>query len=221
MNQEQAGPRKPGRPNRNDSDARGALLDAGLACVVEHGSSAVSIKQIAEQAGVTPASLHYHFADKSGLLDALIEERLLPVMAGLRHALADADSSPAVQASALVEGVFAMVEQHPWLPRLWLREVLSEGGALREVLVARIAPILPQALAQQFLAAQKRGELSPALDPRLLVVSLIGLTLFPLAAEPIWSQVFAPALANHHRLKQHTLALIQSALSATTVGPPA
>ena len=55
----------------------------------------------------------------------------------------------------------------------------------------------------------------------LLVVSLIGLTLFPLAAEPIWSQVFAPAPPDHHRLKQHTLALIQSALSAPNAGPSA
>lgn len=182
--------------------------------MVEHGSSAVSIKQIADQAGVTPASLHYHFADKAGLLEALIEERLLPVMCGLQQGLADARPSPAEQASALVEGIFAMVEQHPWLPRLWLREVLSEGGALREVLVARMAPILPQALAQHFAAAQTRGALNSALDPRLLVVSLIGLTLFPLAAEPIWSQVFAPEPPNRARLKQHTLALIQSALNA-------
>jgi hypothetical protein len=40
------------------------------------------------------------------------------------------------------------------------------------------------------------------------VVSLIGLTLFPLAAEPIWRRVFDAADIDYARLESHTLALL-------------
>ena len=39
--------------------------------------------------------------------------------------------------------------------RLWVREVLCEGGALRELLLSRIAPLIPQAMAARFAAAQQ------------------------------------------------------------------
>ena len=38
--------------------------------------------------------------------------------------------------------------------------------------------------------SQRAGQLNPDLDPRLLVVSLVGLTLFPAAGAPIWRQMF-------------------------------
>jgi len=73
------------------------------------------------------------------------------------------------------------VAAHPWLPALWVREVLCEGGALRGVILEKFASQVPQALAAKFAQAQRDGMLNPDLDPRLLVVSMMGLTLFPAA----------------------------------------
>ena len=71
-----------------------------------------------------------------------------------------------------------------------MREVLNEKGALRDVLHNIIAPQVTQLLARTLVDAQKRGAISADLDPRLLVVSLVGLTMFPLAAEHIWRRIF-------------------------------
>ena len=57
-------------------------------------------------------------------------------------------------------------------------------------MIERIGPVLPQALAARFAAAQQAGQLNAQLDPRLLVASLVGLTMFPLASAPIWQQLF-------------------------------
>jgi hypothetical protein len=91
---------------------------------------------------------------------------------------------------------------------------LSEHGALRPVLLEQISPQVPRVLAQALAEAQKRGALNADLDPRLLVVSLIGLTLFPLAAEPIWRRVFDAGDIDHDALLQHTLALLDRGLGA-------
>ena len=48
-------------------DLRLRLLDAALACFVRKGIAATSLRDIATEAGVTPALLHYYFGDKAQL----------------------------------------------------------------------------------------------------------------------------------------------------------
>jgi TetR/AcrR family transcriptional regulator len=91
---------------------------------------------------------------------------------------------------------------------------LSEGGALREHLMTRVAPQIAPMLAERFADAQRRGLLNPALDPRLTVVSLIGLTIFPLAAQSIWRRLLDADDVDTDALIRHTLALLGSGLAA-------
>jgi AcrR family transcriptional regulator len=184
------------------------LLDAAIACFARHGIAATSLRAIATEAGVTPAMLHYYFGDKPQLQQAVIEERLLPATAQLRETLAAAGDDVAALVAAFVRGIGEVIARHPWLPSLWVREVLCEGGALREVMLQRIAPQVPLMMAQRFAVAQKKGRLNPDLDPRLLMVSLVGLTLFPAAGAPIWRRIFDADDLDADALRLHTLALL-------------
>ncbi len=174
--------------------------------------TAASVRRIAAAAGVTPALINYYFGGKEGLREAVIEERLMPMFADLRGRLASAGDDPHAAARAFVQGVHAMVARHPWLPALWVREVLTEGGGLREMLVKVISPDMPRMLAGRFAAARESGSLNKSLDPRLLVVSLVGLTMFPLAAAPIWQRVFDAGEVDAAQLEHHTLALLEQGM---------
>jgi AcrR family transcriptional regulator len=198
---------------------RERLLDAALACFVAEGIKAASLKSIAHRAGVTPALVHYYFGSKDELQAAVVEERFLPVGLALREVLGDPARPARELAAGFVDGVHALVQCHPWLPVIWVREILTEGGALREAMLSRIAPMVPQALAARFAQAQREGAINAALDPRFLVVSLIGLTLFPLAAEGIWRRVFPDGALDHARLRAHTLALLDGALEVRDATP--
>lgn len=206
--------RAPGRPAAASPELRPRLLDAAIACFARTGIAATSLRSIATEAGVTPALLHYYFGDKAQLVQASIDERLLPALAPMRAHVEQARGDPATLVAGYVRGVAAMVAQNPWVPSLWVREVLCEGGALREVLFSRLIPQLPQMLAQRFATAQAAGELNPGLDPRLLVVSLVGLTLFPAAGAPIWRRLFAADDLDADALVGHTLALLDRGVGA-------
>ena len=114
--------------------------------------------------------------------------------------------------AGFVRGMGQTIERHPWLPALWVREVLCEGGALRDVMFNRVAPQLPVKLAAAFAEAQSQGRLNPDLDPRLLVTSLVGLTLFPATGAPIWRRVFAADDIDAQTLLTHTVALLDRGL---------
>ena len=207
-----------GRPRGDESDLRASLLDAAIAVYARAGIGATSLRAIASEAGVTPAMLHYYFGDKDRVTQALVDERLLPALAPVRARLEQVGDDPMELAQAFVRGIGALVAEHPWLPPLWVREVLCEGGALREVLFHKALPNLPRLLAQRFAAARADGRLNPALDPRLLVVSLVGLTLFPAAGAPIWRAVFEASDIDAGTLLRHTLALLGGGLAATPSG---
>jgi TetR/AcrR family transcriptional regulator len=210
--------RRAGRPSGDDQDLRAHLLDVAIAQFSRNGIAATSLRAIAIDAHVTPAMLHYYFGDKPRLVQALIDERLLPALTPLRAQLERAGSDPAVLIEGFVSGIAGVVASHPWLPSLWVREVLCEGGELREVLFNQAIPNLPQMLASRFAAAQADGRLNADLDPRLLVVSLVGLTLFPAAGAPIWRRAFGAEGLRPEVMLKHTLALLDRGAGAARSG---
>jgi len=202
-------PRRPGRPPADGVDQRERLLDTAVACFSRDGIAGTSLRQLARESEVTPAMLHYYFGSKDRLVEAVIAERLMPVLDGLRSHLGSAQGKDAATLlRTLVRGFFATIENHPWLPPLWVREVLCDAGQLRDLIVTRVAPQLPVPVVRQLTEAQARGEINPDLDPRLLFVTLIGLTVFPFAAAPIWRQALSATDIDSDRLLDHTLAFL-------------
>lgn len=62
---------KPIEPN----ETRDQILDAAEALFAGHGFHGVTVRQVARQAGVDPALLHYYFDSKRGLFDAAFLRR--------------------------------------------------------------------------------------------------------------------------------------------------
>lgn len=205
--------RSPGRPSGDSGeDQRARLLDAALILFSEQGIAVSTLRSIATRAGVNPSLVHYYFGDKAQLQQAVIEERLIPMVDRLREAIPLHGDSVAELVGTFVRGIGALVTAHPWFPALWVREVLCEGGALRDLMFERIAPQLPLRMAERFARAQRDGGLNPDLDPRLLMVSLVGLSLFPAASAPIWQHMFKLDGLDMQALGRHTLVLLDRGL---------
>lgn len=207
--------RRPGRPAATVAvaDPRGRLLDAALVLFARQGIAATSLQSVAAEAGVTPAMLHYYFGNREQLLDVLVQERLLPLLARILQRVAGNGGigEPDALVRAFVPAVMETVAAHPWLPPIWLREVLTEGGQMRSRVMQQSRQFAPL-LQARFAQAQAAGRLNPGLDPRLLLVSMIGLTLFPFAAAPIWRNLFDAGDITTDTMIRHTLALLTHGL---------
>src|SRR5918912_1546728 len=66
-------PRRRGRP---PSGGREAIREATLALLRERGVARLTTRDVAERAGVSEASVYYHYGDKAGLLRAVFEDGL-------------------------------------------------------------------------------------------------------------------------------------------------
>lgn len=209
--------RAPGRPSGESVDLRQRLLDATVTCFARQGIAGSSLREIASEAGVTPALLHYYFGGKDALVEAVIEEKLMPVMQQLRGPMLEAGGDLHALIRGFVRTIISTALAQPWLPQLWVREVLHEGGGLRRLMFDRIGPVVPHALANFFARAQAQGRLNPRLDPRLLVASLVGQTMFMAASAPIWRGVFDAGDVDADALCDHVLALLEYGLELRDV----
>lgn len=79
-------PRRRGRP---PAGGREAILAAALQLLRERGIARVTSREVAAMAGVSEASVFYHYKDRAGLLRAVFEQGLEPLQAlAARGALA-------------------------------------------------------------------------------------------------------------------------------------
>ena len=199
-------PRQPGRPAAGRHDHREALIDAARDYFAAHGYAASSLRQIAIAAKVTPALSHYYFKDKAGLLEAVVEQRVAPLVQALGGAVAAAGPDPVAGLRAFVSAYTRTAASHPWLPQLIVREVLSNEGALRATFPERFAGGMAAMLRGLVTAGQVRGDFRADLDPREIVMSIVSLCIFPFVAAPLVNLTLgigtgpdrAEALTAHH-----------------------
>jgi AcrR family transcriptional regulator len=69
-------PKRRGRP---PSGGREAILDAALALLAEAGVAKLTSREVAARAGVSDASVYYHFGDRAGLLQAVFARGIKPL----------------------------------------------------------------------------------------------------------------------------------------------
>jgi len=74
-------------------DLRRALIDAAGRLLEAEGPSALSLRAVAREAGVSPAAPYHHFKDKGELLEAVAQEGWTLLDAALAKAKAEAPSA--------------------------------------------------------------------------------------------------------------------------------
>src|SRR5215813_6327124 len=106
--------RAPGRPAKARGDQRERLLDVALALFSRNGIAETPLSAIARRARVTPALMHYYFGNRDKLLDALMDERIAPLVMRVGLRLGEAGGDPAALIRAFVTHMLTMLAENPW-----------------------------------------------------------------------------------------------------------
>ncbi len=208
-------PRGPGRPRGPaQDDLRDRLLDIAVTLFARDGVGPTTLAAIAREAGVTAPMVHYHFKTRDQLLDAVVEARIRPLIdqvmgPALMAITGDAAALDLAQAvSGVAQRMVAVASATPWFPPLWIREIASEGGQLRERVFARIALERATVLVERIARAQAAGAVNPALQPPPVMVSVIGLAMLPLATRALWGRLPLAEQVSDEAIGRHVAALL-------------
>lgn len=219
-------PRGPGRPRGPSQDGlRERLLDIAVALFARDGVGPTTLAAIAREAGVTAPMVHYHFKTRDQLLDAVVEARIRPLIdevTGPALAVIGSDAhlpDLAHTVAGVAQRMVAVAAATPWFPPLWIREIASEGGQLRERVFQRIALERATLLVNRIARAQAAGAINPALQPPLVMVSLIGLAMLPLATRALWGRLPLADQVSDEAIGQHVAALLLHGIGAVGGAP--
>jgi AcrR family transcriptional regulator len=207
---EPAPARRPGRPSgaARGPEQRARLLDVALMLFARQGLVDTTLGAIAREAGYTPAMVHYYFKTRDQLIDVLIDERFAPLRTALGGAFRENHDDPVAAITELARRLVAMAREYPWFPSLWVREVISEGGLLKKRMNERFGDTQHKASLARIAKWQKQGLLNPDIEPSLLFVSVLGLTILPLAASNAWRNDPARSRLTADDIARHALALL-------------
>jgi len=204
--------RPPGRPATTAaSGARDQLLSAAVELFSQQGVAATTFAMIAKRAALTPAMLHYYFEDRGRLLDAVVHERMAPVIEHVWNPVT-ADAPPTVLIRGIVERLLDGIERMPWIPSTWIREVLNEGGALR-TRVLECVPFDKVRIVSEAIRRQQRARrFNRDVDPVLIIFSILGLVMVHCATARFWAETFHQKPPDRTGLQRHIASLLLDGL---------
>jgi AcrR family transcriptional regulator len=210
------------RPVVEDFDVREHMLDLATQLFAERGIAATTVAQIAAAAGVTSAMVHYYFTNREQLLDAVVDERIARAVTFVWSGNPTAkrnESDPFALVHELVGRLFEVTERMPWLPSLWMREIVNEGGLLRERMIKRVPVEHLKRFAAQVAKAQQAGTVNPGLEPMFLFNSIMALVMLPLATSKIWHSARGLPKLDREVLHRHVSALLTAGMQQPRKAP--
>ncbi len=152
----------------SDPSSRDRIKRAAMALFVTHGVDAVSMRDIADAAGMKAPSLYAHFKSR----EALVNEMFLTGYAGYGRRLADAAATPGSFHDRLDAMIRLICRLHAEDPVLFNFLLVTQHGNLRDVpLEAAANPV--EVLCRAVAEAMDRGEI-PRREPELVAAALMG-----------------------------------------------
>ena len=181
--------RGPGRPRHSEGeggDVRERLLDAAIELAVEHGFEASGLREIAAHAEVSPGMIAYYFGDREGLYEAMFRRVFDRISAQVQTLLDDPERTAVDRIDEMVRIQVSAIAADPWLPRLIMREVLSRGESRMTEFVGDVVAKGPLIRMVEWLEEeQAKHVIRDDFDPRMLAMTIAGLTSFPFLMLPV------------------------------------
>ncbi|SDL35837.1 TetR/AcrR family transcriptional regulator [Kriegella aquimaris] len=159
-----------------DSSTEKIILKAAIAIFQKKGMAGARMQEIADEAKINKAMLHYYFRNKQQLFEAVFMEafqKFAPQMNGIFNS--EAPVFKKIQDFA--ENYISFVLENPYLPTFLIQEININPDFADSFFNAHSSPN-PISFEKQIAHEVEKGILKPT-DPKQLLLNLFSLCAFP------------------------------------------
>jgi AcrR family transcriptional regulator len=206
-----------GRPaGSSGREGRAALLDAARSLLAETGVEGITLRAIAERAGVRAPLINYYFGSK----EELFKEVVGSVSKEIRDRLADtiaADSPWELRFRAYITNLLRALSADPYAPRLVMEHFILPDNAATDEFTREVAQPQVAQLSALIHEGIQAGVLRPV-DIRFMVPSMMGMCVFYFLSNPMLTRVFAEDMNNPQAVEaygEHVCALLLNGILLT------
>jgi AcrR family transcriptional regulator len=163
------------------------IIEAARLVFFRKGFTGARMQDIADEAGINKALLHYYFRNKEKLFEVIFRdafETLVPQVVDVFES--DMDFFDKIR--GVTQVYISMAMNNPYIPLFVLNQMHTDPGQFRKSFgtIARRIP-LPQ-FKQEISKAVRKGIIRPV-DPHQLIMHILSLCLFPFIARPMFQLV--------------------------------
>jgi AcrR family transcriptional regulator len=173
--------------NASIHDTERKILEAARKVFISKGMHGARMQEIADEAGINKALLHYYFRSKDKLFQAIFREtfqELMPKAMGIFQEEGTFEDKLRLFVSNYID----TISKNHFLPVFVFNEINQNPEMLTEFVDA-LKP-LQQVVAAELQKMVTSGEYRP-INPIQFISSVMAMTLFPFLVKPLLANAFA------------------------------
>lgn len=157
------------------------ILKAAQTVFIEKGMDGSRMQEIANEAGINKALLHYYFRTKQKLFEAIFKSVFKQIFPNIKEFIIS-ELSIEEKVGFFIDNYIAVLLKNPFLPTFILKEINRDPEFLASVIKSQ--GINPNQITEMLKKEMEAGNIRK-MDPRELMVNLLALSIFPFAAKPL------------------------------------
>ena len=158
------------------------ILDAAKNIFQEKGMDGARMQEIADNAGINKAMLHYYYRSKQLLFEAVFKNAF-SLLAPQLNAILNDDSSIEEKIKSFTSNYISFIIKHPYLPNFIIQELNRNQDFILKLKDNKGFPNLDK-FKKQVDEEVKKGIIKPT-SAEQLFINILALNIFPFVAKPL------------------------------------
>jgi TetR/AcrR family transcriptional regulator len=159
------------------------IYEAARKIFIQKGMEGARMQEIADEAGINKALLHYYFRSKENLFNAIFKDIFSRFMLKTRESILS-DIPDKEKILGMIDNYVDLIHANPYVPQFIINEINRDPKVLKDLMFE--TGIEPQEILKLFINYSRKLKI----DPRHIIVSILGMVIFPVAAKPLIQMVY-------------------------------
>jgi TetR/AcrR family transcriptional regulator len=171
---------------KSDQNTETRILEAAKVVFHKKGFDGARMQEIADEAGINKALLHYYFRSKENLFNAVFREAFRDFFRRILGILGS-DKPVSEKIPFIFNDYITFLQQNSYIPWFILNSLHQNPESITSIF--EDTGFHPQMIIESLEQSMKRENLEVT-DARQMIVNVIGLSVFPIIAKPMLIKVF-------------------------------
>ena len=189
------------------------ILDAAKRVFLRKGYAAARMQEVADEADINKAMLHYYFRSKEKLFNVILAEAVGRVAPIINRTLTEPGLSVLEKLELISERHMQVIFQEPHLPLFLIHELSQRRDTIAKEIGEQVDQSALLAFFQQVTEEGLAGKIKQV-DPVHLILNAISLTVFPFVIGPIVQAMSGASPENYEAILKDRKEEVRKALRA-------
>lgn len=184
-----------------------AILEAARKVFIKRGFSGARMQEIADEAQINKAMLHYYFRSKEKLFEVIIEDTMAMIVGKFGQAL-ESEGTVIEKLERIIEVYISNIRENPHMPIFILHELSQNRLQFLEAVKSKIHR-MPNFLEffQQIQKEQEAGLIKPV-PPVHLLLNVLSMCVFPFVVKPVFCNIIEIPEEQFDMLMNHRVEVV-------------